>query len=78
MDEPGSFSGKCNSPIPHRGPEANKRMLLEMCIRLVANNFNAPEASTILSWLERASNLFSAVTNGNPVSEAMCPATFTS
>ena len=42
MDEPGSFSGIKISPIPERGPDANKRMSLAILNKLTANCFNAP------------------------------------
>ena len=67
IDEPGSFSGIKISPIPERGPEANRRMSLAILYRLTANCFNAPCVSTIASWAASASNLLSAVTNGSLV-----------
>jgi hypothetical protein len=47
IEEPGSFSGMINSPIPERGPEANIRM--SFAILFNANCFNAPCDSTIAS-----------------------------
>ena len=57
--------------------EASRRMSLAISSgnkRL----FQAPWASTIASCAASASNLFSAVTNGRPVSFTMCFATLTS
>ena len=68
IELPGSLAGREISPIPQRGPLANKRMLLAMCIRLTANLFKLPLISTIASCALNASNLFSAVTKGWPVS----------
>lgn len=39
---PGSFSGRINSPKPHRGPEARKRRSLPIFIKLHAITFKAP------------------------------------
>ena len=76
IDEPGSLSGIKISPIPERGPEDNIRTSLAIFIKLTATVFSAPCASTIASCAANASNLFSAVTNGKPVSWAICFATF--
>ena len=58
---PGSFSGRDNSPRPHRGPEPRKRISLAIFIRLQAITFRAPCNSTIASWAANASNLFGAL-----------------
>ena len=71
IEEPGSFSGIKISPIPERGPEANKRMSFAILNKLIANCLIAPCVSTIASCAANASNLFSAVTNGKPVNCAM-------
>ena len=76
MEEPGSLSGICISPMPLRGPEESRRMSLAIFMRLTATVFNAPCVSTMASWAARASNLFCAVTKGSPVSVAICLATF--
>ena len=78
MDEPGSLSGIYNSPIPLLGPDESMRTSFAIFIRLTAIVFSAPWASTIASCAASASNLFSAVTKGNPVSAAICFATLTS
>jgi hypothetical protein len=76
MEDPGSLSGINISPIPLRGPDESMRMSLAIFIRLTATVFNAPCASTMASCAASASNLFSAVIKGRPVSFAMCFATF--
>jgi hypothetical protein len=78
MEEPGSFAGRMISPIPERGPEPSRRISLAIFIRLTATVFMAPEVSTMASWAARASNLFSAVTNGSSVMLATCFANSTS
>ena len=75
MDEPGSFAGITNSPIPDLGPEANILMSLAILLMDTANCFKAPCVSTIASWAASASNLFSADTNGKLVSSAIFFAT---
>ncbi len=70
MDDPGSFSGRIISPMPHRGPEPRRRMSLAIFIIDVAMVFKTPDTSTIASCAAKASNLFSAVTNGRPVTFA--------
>ena len=44
IEEPGSFSGKINSPRPERGPEPSRRMSLAILNRSVASAFSAPWA----------------------------------
>lgn len=78
IDEPGSLAGRMISPMPERGPEPSKRISLAIFMRLTATVFMAPEASTIASCAARASNLFSAVTNGSSVMSATCFANSTS
>ena len=77
MLEPGSFSGILSSPKPHRGPLANQRTSLAILFKLTAKVFKAPEAKTAASRPASASNLFGAVTKGNPVKVANCSAAFT-
>jgi hypothetical protein len=48
IEEPGSFSGMINSPIPERGPEANIRMSFAILFSETAN-CSAPCDSTIAS-----------------------------
>ena len=68
IEEPGSFSGKNNSPNPQRGPEPRNIKSLAIFIKLDARVDNDPWKSTNASCAARASNLFGAVTNSNPVS----------
>ncbi len=42
IDEPGSFSGKINSPKPQRGPEASQRTSFAIFINDAASVLNAP------------------------------------
>ena len=76
IEDPGSLSGIKISPIPERGPEDNIRTSFAIFIKLTATVFKAPCASTMASCAANASNLFSAVTKGNPVRLAICFATF--
>ena len=46
MEDPGSFAGIINSPIPDRGPEAINRMSLAILLIDTANCFKAPCVST--------------------------------
>mmetsp|Transcript_564 Transcript_564/g.1512 ORF Transcript_564/g.1512 Transcript_564/m.1512 type:complete len:273 (-) Transcript_564:293-1111(-) len=78
MDEPGSLAGSEISPRPLRGPEASIRTSLPTFMRLTASCRSAPDVSTRASWAASASNLFSAVRNGSPVSFATFAATRTS
>ena len=43
MEDPGSFSGKFNSPKPERGPEAKKRISLIIFKIETAKVFKEPE-----------------------------------
>ena len=43
MEDPGSFSGKINSPKPDRGPEAKKRISLIIFKTETAKVFKEPE-----------------------------------
>jgi hypothetical protein len=67
MLEPGSFSGRFNSPSPHRGPDARKRTSFAILNRSAAAAFNAPLKRTTGPWEARAWNLLGAVTKGFPV-----------
>ena len=49
IEEPGSFSGIKISPIPERGPDANRRMSFAILNKLIANCLIAPCVSTIAS-----------------------------
>ena len=49
IDEPGSFSGRCSSPRPQRGPEPSQRMSLAIFISEQARVRRAPLAATIAS-----------------------------
>ena len=74
IDEPGSFSGRMNSPKPERGPSRAGGCRWRSCQR-TASTLSAPLASTIASCAASASNLFGAVTNGRPVICATSSAT---
>ena len=61
IEEPGSFAGNINSPIPDLGPE--EEILISFAILLIDNDscFKAWWEETIPSFEERASNLFEAI-----------------
>ena len=42
IDDPGSLAGMLNSPIPHRGPEADHRISLAILCKAQASVFKAP------------------------------------
>ena len=46
IEEPGSFSGRINSPKPERGPEPRNRMSLAILNRSAASALSAPWANT--------------------------------
>src|SRR5437016_3666706 len=75
IEEPGSFSGIFNSPIPALGPEAYQRTSLAIFIRPPARVRIAALALTIASCAANAANLFGAATNRFPVSSAILRAT---
>src|SRR5271166_964095 len=75
MEEPGSFSGMRNSPMPARGPEAYQRTSLASFISAPASVRSAAEALTIASCPASAANLFGAETNCLPVAHASSAAT---
>jgi hypothetical protein len=60
IEEPGSFSGRINSPRPDRGPEPSNLMSLAILNKPVATEASAPCANTMASWDASASNLFGA------------------
>ena len=60
IELPGSISGNCSSPRPHRGPEASHRMSFAILKRATANVFSAPLALTTASRHASASNAFGA------------------
>lgn len=59
IDEPGSFSGRSNSPSPDLGPEARNLISFDIFIRATASVFNDPENYTRSSCPASPSNLFS-------------------
>ena len=67
IEEPGSFSGRINSPKPERGPEPRKRMSLAILNRSAASALSAPWTKTSAPCEASASNLLGALTNGRPV-----------
>jgi hypothetical protein len=71
IDEPGSFSGIVISPMPERGPEASQRTSLAIFISAPASVRSEALTVTMASCAARAANLFSADTNGRPVSSAI-------
>jgi len=58
IEDPGSFSGIDNSPIPQRGPEASHQTSLAIFISDPAQVAKAPLANTSSSCAESAANLF--------------------
>ena len=70
IEQPGSFSGRINSPMPARGPEASQRMSLAIFISAAPSVLSAPEANTKSSCEASAVNLFGCERNGRPVSSA--------
>jgi hypothetical protein len=75
IELPGSFSGIRISPSPDLGPDASHRTSLAIFMSATASVLSAPWAATSASWAASASNLFSAETNGWPVSSAILFAT---
>jgi len=75
IDDPGSFSGNSSSPRPVRGPDPSQRRSLAILNNVTAADFSPACARTIRSSVACAVNLLAAVTNGNPVIEAICAAT---
>ena len=71
MDEPGSFSGRDNSPRPERGPEPRKRMSLAILKSEAATVLIAPWLISMASCAASASNLLGAVVKGSLVIFAM-------
>ena len=49
IDEPGSFSGKINSPYPALGPDPRNLMSFEIFINATAQAFKEPEKFTTAS-----------------------------
>lgn len=78
IEDPGSFSGNSNSPIPHLGPLPNNLISFAILFREHPIVFSVPENSTRASVDYKASNLLGAVTNLRPVSfetySAICSA----
>ena len=60
MEDPGSFSGKINSPYPALGPEPRNLISFAIFIRQTAVVFIVPEKFTIASCAAKAANLFFA------------------
>ena len=75
IELPGSFSGRCSSPSPQRGPEASQRTSLAIFVSATASVFSAPCALTSGSWDASAANRFAAQRSGSPVSAARRAAT---
>src|SRR5208282_5189884 len=71
IEDPGSFSGIDNSPIPQRGPEASHRTSLAIFISDPAQVAKAPLANTSSSCAESAANLFGCDLKGIWVSSAI-------
>ena len=71
IEEPGSFSGMRNSPMPQRGPLASQRTSLAIFISAPASVRSAAETLTSASCADSAKNLFSAERNGSPVNSAI-------
>ena len=67
IELPGSLAGSVISPMPDLGPEAIIRISLAILLSATASCLRAPCVSTIASCAANASNLFLAVTKGNPV-----------
>jgi len=63
MEDPGSFSGKDNSPNPDLGPEPKNLISLAILCKAPAKVFKDPENSTKASLAYKASNLLGAVVN---------------
>jgi len=63
IDEPGSFSGRLNSPNPLLGPDPRNLMSFAIFMMEQATVFKDPCNSTRASWAARASNLLGAVVN---------------
>ena len=74
IEEPGSFSGRINSPRPDRGPEPSSLMSLAILNKPVAIEASAPCANTMASCDASASDLFCALTKGRRVSSAILAA----
>lgn len=68
IEEPGSFSGRDNSPNPHLGPDPKNLISFAIFIKDTANEFSAPLKKTKASFVASDSNLLGAVTKSNPVS----------
>ena len=68
MLDPGSFSGRFNSPNPLLGPVPKNLMSFAIFIKLTAIVFKVPWNSTKASFVANDSNLFGAVVNLYPVS----------
>ena len=58
---PGSFSGRCSSPSPHRGPLPSRRTSLAILKHATASVLIAPLAATSASCPASAANLLGAV-----------------
>src|SRR6185436_20995776 len=71
IDDPGSFSGRTNSPKPQRGPDASQRTSFAIFINDAASVLIAPLANTSSSCADSAANLFGCDLNGKPVNSAI-------
>lgn len=63
IDDPGSFSGKDNSPNPDLGPDPKNLISLAILCKDTAIVFKVPENSIMASLAYNDSNLLGAVTN---------------
>lgn len=61
IEDPGSFSGKDNSPKPDLGPDPKNLISLAILCKEVATVFKAPEKKIIASLAAKDSNLLGAV-----------------
>ena len=74
IEEPGSFSGKRDSPSPVRGPEPSRRMSLAILKSAEASEVRAPCVNASASCAAIAWSLLGAETKGSCVSSAILPA----
>jgi hypothetical protein len=76
IEEPGSFSGRDNSPSPLLGPDPKNLISFAIFMRDTARVFRDPLKWTKASLQARDSNLFEAGLKSNPVSFFKLSATF--
>lgn len=68
IDDPGSFSGKDNSPKPDLGPLPKNLISFAILCKETAKVFKAPDKLIKASLAYKASNLLGAVVKWYPVS----------